>query len=70
MIILMADHQTTGGYPRIANVISVDLPVLAQCGPKDNIRFQFISMAEAEELLILREKEIRKLKATIRLISW
>lgn len=65
MIILMADHQTTGGYPRIANVISVDLPLLAQCGPKDIIRFQFISPVEAEELLILREKEIKKLKATM-----
>ncbi|PLK44734.1 biotin-dependent carboxyltransferase family protein [Emticicia sp. TH156] len=65
LIILMADHQTTGGYPRVGNVVSVDLPMLAQCGPKDNIRFQFISPKEAEELLILREKEIRKLKATM-----
>ena len=30
---MMADHQTTGGYTKIANVISVDLPVLAQCMP-------------------------------------
>jgi antagonist of KipI len=69
MIILMADHQTTGGYPRIGHVVSVDLPLLAQCGPKDTIQFQFISLTEAEELLILREKEIEKLKATIRLLS-
>jgi antagonist of KipI len=69
LIILMADHQTTGGYPRVGNVISVDLPILAQCGASDTLRFQFVSQSEAEELLILREKEIRKLKATIRLLA-
>jgi len=68
LIILMADHQTTGGYPRLGNVISVDLPILAQCGPKDVLKFQFISQAEAEELLILREKEIKKLKAGVDLV--
>ncbi|GAB3503246.1 5-oxoprolinase subunit C family protein [Emticicia fontis] len=69
MIILMADHQTTGGYPRIGNVVSVDLPILAQCGAKDSIQFQFISLAEAEELLILREQEIRKLKASVKIFA-
>lgn len=69
LIILMADHQTTGGYPRMGNVVSVDLPVLAQCGAKDVIRFQFISLAGAEELLILKEREIRKLKATIEFLA-
>ncbi|RYU93480.1 5-oxoprolinase subunit C family protein [Emticicia agri] len=69
LIVLMADHQTTGGYPRIGNVITADLPLLAQCGVKEPIRLRFISLAEAEELLILREKEINKLKATIRLLS-
>lgn len=39
-IILMADRQTTGGYPRIANVISDDLPYLAQLKPGDKIRFK------------------------------
>lgn len=32
-IILMADRQTTGGYPRMGNIISVDLPLLAQLKP-------------------------------------
>lgn len=68
LIILMADHQTTGGYPRLGNVISVDLPILAQCGPKDTLKFKFITQAEAEELLILREKEIKKLKVGINLV--
>jgi antagonist of KipI len=65
MIILMADHQTSGGYPRIGNIISVDLPILAQCGTNDVIVFQQISIEEAEELLILQEKEIQKLETSI-----
>jgi antagonist of KipI len=69
LIVLMADHQTTGGYPRIGNVISADLPILAQCGANDTIRFRFISQPEAEELIILQEKEIRKLKAAIRILT-
>lgn len=68
MIILMADHQTTGGYPRLGNVVSVDLPLLAQCGAKDTIRFQLISLSEAEELVFLREKELKKLKASIKFL--
>ncbi len=39
MIILMADHQTTGGYPRIANVIAQDLPIIAQLGANDKLKF-------------------------------
>ena len=35
----MADHQTTGGYAKIATVISPDLPLLAQLGPGAKIRF-------------------------------
>lgn len=38
-IILMADAQTTGGYPRIARVCSEDIPILAQCRPGSKVRF-------------------------------
>ena len=69
IIVLMADHQTSGGYPRIGNVISIDLPVLAQCGANDLIKFQAVSIEKAEELLILQEKELIKLKSSVRLIS-
>lgn len=58
-IVLMADHQTTGGYPKIANVISVDLPVLAQLNVGDNIHFKEISLKKAQELYIKREKDLR-----------
>ena len=49
-IILMADHQTTGGYAKIATVISVDLPKLAQLRPYDKIVFSIVTVKEAERL--------------------
>lgn len=49
-IILMADRQPTGGYPKIATVVSADLPVLAQKRPGDLIRFAAVSQEEAETL--------------------
>jgi antagonist of KipI len=62
-ILLMADRQTVGGYPKIANVISVDIPKLAQLKPGDKIQFKLISLKEAHRLLIEREKQIQILKA-------
>ncbi len=50
-IVMMADHQTTGGYPKIATVIRADLPLLAQCLPGDRVRFRAASVAEAQEAL-------------------
>ena len=50
VIILMADHQTSGGYPRLANVAAVDLPLLAQLGPNDKVAFHLITINEAEGL--------------------
>lgn len=55
-IILMADHQTTGGYAKIATVISVDLPLLAQARPSDRIRFEKVTVEEAEKLAIEEKK--------------
>jgi len=61
-IVLMADRQTTGGYPKIAQVITADLPILAQARPGDWIRFREVSLREAEELLFIRELEFVSLK--------
>ncbi len=47
-IILLADHQTTGGYPLIATVIRADLPLVAQLAPGDRLRFHAVSVAEAQ----------------------
>jgi biotin-dependent carboxylase-like uncharacterized protein len=49
-IILMADRQSTGGYPKIATVAQVDLPALAQRKPGDIVRFKLISVTEAQQL--------------------
>ncbi|GAB6433363.1 biotin-dependent carboxyltransferase family protein [Bacillus luti] len=68
-IILMADRQTTGGYPRIGNVISVDLPLLAQLKPGDCVSFEKITIEEAEQLYIEQEKDMSLLKKFIALRS-
>jgi antagonist of KipI len=54
-ILLMADRQTTGGYPKIATVISADLPVAGQLAPGDWI--EFVECTRAEAVAALRERE-------------
>ena len=54
-IILFVDQQTTGGYPKIANVISADVHSLGQLRPRDVIRFERIEMSTARSLLIEQE---------------
>ena len=49
-IVLMADHQTTGGYPKIAEVASADVPRLAQLAPGGRLRFARCTLEEALEL--------------------
>jgi len=49
-ILLLADHQTTGGYPKIATVISADLPVVGRRRPGDRIRFAAVEVAQAERV--------------------
>ncbi len=61
MIILMADHQTTGGYPHIGHVISVDLPLAAQLGAGDKIAFKLVDIDEAERLSHDLEANLRRL---------
>ena len=68
LIILMADHQTTGGYPRPANVAKIDLPLLAQLNPNDTVNFHLISVAEAENLLVQREIELNYLRTAVRFL--
>lgn len=61
-LIMMADRQTTGGYGKIATVISCDLPVLAQCRPGDAIRFAAVTMEEAQALYRARARARRALE--------
>ena len=60
-IVMMADHQTTGGYTKIANVISVDLPRLAQCRPGYQIRFEKVDIEEAQRLYCEEKKRLHEL---------
>ena len=62
IIILMADHQTSGGYPRLGHVISADIPSLAQMRPGEKISFQTISIADAEKILLEQEMNLRQLQ--------
>ncbi|MEC0303209.1 5-oxoprolinase subunit C family protein [Terribacillus saccharophilus] len=60
-IILMADRQTTGGYTRIATVISADISLLAQAAPGAVVRFEEVSVEEAQEVYQGRESLLRVL---------
>ncbi len=68
-IIMMSDHQTTGGYTRIANVISTDISYLAQLGPGCKIRFEKVDIKEAHRILRKVQDElddfIQKLNETV-----
>lgn len=64
-ILLLADHQTTGGYPKIGVVASVDLPRLGRAAPGTKLTFRAISVAEAEEARRLHEKRLEAAIASI-----
>lgn len=66
MVLLMADCQTTGGYPRIAQVAAVDLPLCGQLKPGDAICFKEITRSEAEMLYLEREKQLLMLTNTVK----
>jgi antagonist of KipI len=57
-IILFVDQQTTGGYPKIANVIAADLRRVGQLRSRDEIRFQSVRIDEAIELLRQQERAL------------
>ena len=64
-IILMADRQTTGGYTKIATVISVDIPKVAQAKPGDRIRFQQVNEEQAVALRQRYEQQIETIKSLL-----
>lgn len=65
-IILMADRQTTGGYTKIATVISADLPRVGRMKPGDTLQFVAVDVAEAERARRDQEKALRRLVEGIR----
>jgi antagonist of KipI len=68
-IVLLADCQTTGGYPRLAQVISVDLGRLAQALPGTQLRFVQVGLAEAQALYLAQEQRLRALARAVYLKS-
>jgi biotin-dependent carboxylase-like uncharacterized protein len=68
-IVLMANRQTTGGYPRLGEVAGVDLPLLAQLPPGSPVRFQPVELAAAQGLLLERERELARTREGIALQS-
>ena len=61
-IIMMAERQSTGGYTKIANVISVDIPKLSQCKAGSKLAFQLVSIAEAHRLYRQQHEGMQLLK--------
>jgi antagonist of KipI len=68
-IVLLGDCQTIGGYPKIAHVITVDLPIAAQLRAGDRVRFREVSMAEAHRLLFERERNLEQFRIGIQMHS-
>jgi antagonist of KipI len=62
VIMLMADCQTTGGYPRIGYVVQADLSHCGQLKIGDTIRFSIVSFHEAEQLLLNRYRTLKEMK--------
>ncbi|MBC7195365.1 MAG: biotin-dependent carboxyltransferase family protein [Caldisericia bacterium] len=68
-IILLKDRPTTGGYPKIGNIIKFDIPSLSQKRLNELINFKSISLKEAHSLLKEREEKISKFKESLNLIK-
>lgn len=61
-ILMMADRQTSGGYTRIATVISIDIPVVSQLRPGSSLEFKEVDIETAHFLLCERENKIKELE--------
>jgi antagonist of KipI len=66
-IMLMVDHQTTGGYPKIAEIASADIPALAQTAPGGGLRFVACSLSEAQKALGDQRQRFQSVR---RVIEW
>lgn len=67
LIVLMADHQTTGGYPRIAHVTTSHLPKLAQMNAGQEITFAMTTVEEAQKELVARQQFLMQMQKTCNL---
>ena len=65
-IVLMADRPTVGGYPKIAQVIAVDLPKLAQARTGDSLKFQEVTLEESQAFYLEQEHSLALLASGVR----
>ncbi len=68
-IVLLAERQTIGGYPQIAQVISVDLPKLARAWPATPVKFREVSVEEARELVQQAARDFNGLQTGLNLLK-
>ncbi len=61
-IILFVEHQTTGGYPKIANIISADMHRVGQLRPRDVVKFRKVSLEEARAAFLDRERLVNSIR--------
>jgi antagonist of KipI len=66
-ILLLGDCQTIGGYPKLAHVITVDMPIAAQLRPGDPVHFGEVSLEEARALYRARERDLNWFRAGVAL---
>ena len=64
-IIMLADRQTTGGYTKIANVITADFPLIAQCKFGDIIRFKAVTIAEAQDSYLAQMRNLEAIRIAL-----
>ena len=60
-IILFAEHQTTGGYPLLADIIQADFSILAQLKPGDKVRLEQVTLETADELNVRNQRHIENI---------
>jgi antagonist of KipI len=68
-ILLLGDCQTIGGYPKIANVVTVDLGIAAQLRAGDRVRFSEVLLSDAHRLLLERERDLERFRVGLSLCT-
>lgn len=68
-IIMLADRQTTGGYTKIANVITADFPLIAQCKFGDTVRFKAVTVTEAQDIYLSNLRRLDAIRTDLDLVQ-
>ena len=68
-IVLCADAQTVGGYPRVAQIAAVDLPKMVQAPSGQNLLFQILTLETAEALFCQQEQKLTRLSVALKIFA-